>query len=273
MNFMKKWTSILTLTTFLSIGAAFTTLAGWQQEGTQWRYENNGSYSTGCFEEINGMIYHFADSGFMDTGWINIDGDWYFFDTDGSMVAGEQLIENRAYTFDHSGKMLYEGIRRSGLEDDLLTDSFIKTHENWDESLHALELINQERTNLNVSLLSLDFDLSLVATYRGAHMNKYNYLGHKYDSIYACDINWYHYSGQNKILSENIHLYGEIDIPNNGNTHTESPWEFTNIAHNQLKHSPGHFKNMIDPLDVKVGIGFYRNSYMTRDYAIQLYSY
>lgn len=270
---MKKLTYILTLSACLSLGSALTTFAGWHRVDKDWKYKTDGNYVADEFKEIGGQIYHFSNYGIMDTGWRYIDEHWYFFAASGNMLTGEQLVESKAYTFDCTGKMLYEGIHRNGFEDELLTEAFIKTQMNWQESLYALELVNQERARLGIAPLALDFDLSVVATYRCLHMNRYNYYDHKYNNEYACDVNWATYSGKSVILSENLHIYGDERNPNNGIINTETPREYTNKAHIELVNSPGHYKNMTDPLDVRVGIGFYRNSYRTRDYSTQLYSY
>ena len=270
---MEKITFILTLSACLSIGSAFTAFADWQQVGKDWKYETAGTYAADEFMEISGQIYHFSNTGVMDTGWKYIGENWFYFNTNGNMATGEKLVENNAYTFDSTGKMLYEGIHRNGLEDDLLTEAFVIAHKNWEESLYAMELVNRERAKLGITPLSLDFDLSVVATYRCLHMNKYNYYDHKFNNEYACDNNWQNYIGKTIILSENMHLYGHETNPNNGIINTETPREYTNKAHNELVNSPGHYRNMIDPLDVKVGIGFYCNAYRTRDYSVQLFSY
>lgn len=270
---MVKRIYILTLAAALSLSVSMSSFAAWQQDGSKWKYEVDGIQASGEFKEIDGKVYHFSIDGTMDTGWKTIEGTWYYFATDGSMLTGEQVIDNKAYTFDGSGQMIREGIYREGLETDLLSDAFVKTHNNWKESLYALELMNQERAKIGIGPLSLDFGLSVIATYRCAHMNKYNYISHTYDNESPSDTNWLAYSGELTSIGELLQIYGDATNPNDGIKNTISPREFTMHAHNNFVRSPGHYKTMTRAYYSKVGIGFYRNLNQTRDYSTYLLHY
>ena len=98
----------------LSLGTAFTAYAdGWDKSNGQWVYMENGAakkgwiqtsdgyyymdLSTGymCtgFQQINGTWYFFKPSGLMATGWVNTDNKWYYMMNDGAMVTGWLKID------------------------------------------------------------------------------------------------------------------------------------------------------------------------------------
>lgn len=100
-TFMKK--AVLTGMVLVMSGAATTAAyADWQNSGSQWKYESNGSYLTG-WQNINATWYYFDRSGIMMTDWQEIDGMWYYLRADGSMVY-DQWIGN--YYLGSTGTML-----------------------------------------------------------------------------------------------------------------------------------------------------------------------
>jgi len=259
-------------TATLSLTMPTTGFAAWQRNGSDWKYEADGIYSSNEFKEIDGHVYHFSANGKMDVGWKNSDGCWYYFASDGQMLTGEQVIDHKAYTFDAAGRMILEGIHREGLEDDLLSDAFVKTHQNWQETIYAIELINQERARIGGAQVALDYDLTLIATYRCAHMDKYNYFTHDYNNEYPSDTNWKAYTGIDTVLGEIMHYYGDINNPNNGNIKTESMHDFAAGAHNAYINSPGHYDSMTKSKYARAGVGIFRNKYLTRDFTVTLFS-
>lgn len=67
--------------------------SGWIQEGNIWKYQKeNGEICKDCWQEVDGLWYHFDISGVMQTGWLKEEGKWYFLKNDGSMANGEILV-------------------------------------------------------------------------------------------------------------------------------------------------------------------------------------
>ena len=59
----------------------------WIQSGNRWWYRHyDGTYTTNDFEVIGNQTYYFDASGYMVTGWQNINDKYYFFNATGSMV-------------------------------------------------------------------------------------------------------------------------------------------------------------------------------------------
>jgi len=259
---------IIILSTILTIQISTTGWAAWQQDNRKWRYESDGTFAVNEFKDIDGYI-----EGYTGIGWLKANGHWYYFNSTGQLLTGEQVIDHKAYTFDDSGRMVLEGIHRDGLEDDLLSEALVKTYENWPDTIFSFDLINQERVKSGIAPLELDFNLSLIATYRCVHMNKYNYFSHVYSNEYPSDTNWKAYTGIDTELGEIIHCHGDINNPNNGIINTTTTREFVINAHNAYVNSKGHYDIMTASKYAKVGIGFFRNIYQTRDYNATLFSY
>lgn len=272
---MKRHLLTAALSVSLSLALPLAGLAAWQQDGDGWRYGADGAYASDAFLEIDGNTYHFSPDGNMDTGWVELGGSWYYFAPGGQMAIGEQVVGDTAYTFSGDGRLLHEGIRRDGLEGDLLSAAFVKTHENWPQSLAMLEMMNREREQNGSVPLTLDFGLSLIATYRAAHMDRYNYFSHYYNNSNekTCISNWKAYSGIDTELGEISHIYGDTSIPNNGIVNQESPEEFTRQAFDAYVDSPRHYRVILTPHATKTGIGFFRNQFRTRDYNVVLFGY
>lgn len=205
------------------------------------------------------------------TGWSEQNGFTHYFDASGKAASGECVIEGNAYTFDQNGHLIREGIHRNGLEDELLSEALVLTQENWEYSVYAIDLVNQERAKVGQPPLQPNFDLSVVAAYRCLHMNKYNYFAHDYDSIDQNNYDWAVYSRIPSSVAENIQLHGDITNPNNGVVNTETPTEQVNHSHKLLTASTGHYNNMISPLAHSVGVAIFRNEHQTRDYYTMLF--
>ena len=106
-------------------------LAGgqWMQDGTGWWYKKaDGSYPKNNWgnEDYNGKTYwyYFLDSGYMATGWIELNGSkYYLFPTSdgwkGRMVTGWQWIDGYCYYFEEGGAnqgRLYRNEQKDGYQ-------------------------------------------------------------------------------------------------------------------------------------------------------------
>ena len=96
----------LALAMALSFGS-MTSYAGWQQNETGWWYQNDDqSYISNGWSQINGQWYLFDSSGYMLTGWQNVNGTWYYMNGSGAMLTGWQNINGTWYYMNGSGAML-----------------------------------------------------------------------------------------------------------------------------------------------------------------------
>lgn len=246
--------------------------AGWQKDQKGWKYETNGSFSSDEWKNIDNRWYHFGQDSYMDIAWINYNEKKYYLDTDGAMLSGEKVISGKAYTFSQSGDLLREGVHRDGLEDDLLTEAVINTNLHWNDILNALNLVNIEREKIGTAALSIDYDLSVLATYRSAHMNKYNYFSHYNDNNFIADLNAKSYFNTQRYLNENIWLYGSTENPNTGFVKTETDDTLVQMAHTDYVNSSSHYQAMISKDVSQIGIGILKNSTSTRVYEIMLFN-
>ena len=101
--------------------------SGWQQKGNKWVYYNEKKELQKGFFEVDGYSYYADDSGYVATGWKQIDGTWYCFNErgamlrnvwqknngswfwlkeDGKVATGPFCIENQWYLFGSDGVML-----------------------------------------------------------------------------------------------------------------------------------------------------------------------
>ena len=80
-----------------------------QEEGTgRWWYQNaDGSYPKGGWwqDPANGIWYFFDEQGYMQTGWIDWNGNRYYCTESGAMAVGEYTIDGAQYRFDASGAL------------------------------------------------------------------------------------------------------------------------------------------------------------------------
>ena len=59
---------------------------GWKSSSNGWWYDNgDGTYPKNEIKTIKGTDYYFNASGYMVTGWAQINGKWYVFDSSGAM--------------------------------------------------------------------------------------------------------------------------------------------------------------------------------------------
>ena len=77
----------------------------WIHGGGWWYQYADGTYPKDCFAKINGKTYYFDHSGYMVTGWKELDYNTYYFDSNGVMVTGWQSIGGKWYHFDEYGCM------------------------------------------------------------------------------------------------------------------------------------------------------------------------
>ncbi|WP_180375016.1 N-acetylmuramoyl-L-alanine amidase family protein [Streptococcus mitis] len=86
----------------------------WVQSGSRWWYKHaDGSYTTNGWEKINGVWYHFDNSGWMQTGWVK-DGSWYYLDGSGAMKTGWLKDNGSWYYLQDSGEMKTGWMKVSG---------------------------------------------------------------------------------------------------------------------------------------------------------------
>lgn len=87
--------------------------SGWIQEGDIWKYQKkDGSLCKNCWQQVEGLWYHFDPEGIMQIGWLKEEGKWYFLKNDGSMANKEMLMikspiyGEETYIFAADGHML-----------------------------------------------------------------------------------------------------------------------------------------------------------------------
>lgn len=141
----KKILNLLGASFLISMSLSLTSLAGqWQQDSKGWWYQNDdGSYVSNGWQEIEGKRYHFDEKGYMATGWkkltttrfdYNTDGlkyyydteAWHLFDASGALVTegnwdggaigpdGSLYLDNIRY---ESGELFYQRSWNYGLPD------------------------------------------------------------------------------------------------------------------------------------------------------------
>ena len=89
-------------------------LGSWVQSGSLWWYKHSdGSYTANGWEKINGVWYHFDNSGWMQTGWVK-DGSWYYLDGSGAMKTGWLKDNGSWYYLQDSGEMKTGWMKVSG---------------------------------------------------------------------------------------------------------------------------------------------------------------
>lgn len=68
----------------------------WEQDETGWKYRNgNGAYTKSNWQLIGDKWYHFDKKGYMQIGWIKVDGKQYFMGNDGAMRADVVLPDGK----------------------------------------------------------------------------------------------------------------------------------------------------------------------------------
>lgn len=133
-----KSAAVMAVAAALTIGAAFTSMAAWQQEGSEWIYtDNNGSRVTSSWRQSGDSYFYLDSNGVMATdSWIDdiyyvdengarvsnrwvyaeegrqdapdSDGGWFYLEGNGRIAAdGWRTIGSRRYYFDSDGTMQY----------------------------------------------------------------------------------------------------------------------------------------------------------------------
>ncbi|HIR60922.1 MAG TPA: choline-binding protein A, partial [Candidatus Faecivivens stercoravium] len=65
--------------------------------------------------EYEGALYYFDESGFMQTGWVELPDGWYYFGADGKMATGWLQIGNVWYYLEpKTGRMVDNGLHTVG---------------------------------------------------------------------------------------------------------------------------------------------------------------
>ena len=74
----------------MALGMAVTSYAadGWTKTNDHWTYINQGKAHTGWLQTSEGYYYMDLSTGYMTTGFKQIDGKWYFFRPGGLMAKG-----------------------------------------------------------------------------------------------------------------------------------------------------------------------------------------
>ena len=72
----------------MALGTAVTSYAadGWTKTNDHWTYINQGKAHTGWLQTSEGYYYMDLSTGYMTTGFKQIDGKWYFFRPGGLMA-------------------------------------------------------------------------------------------------------------------------------------------------------------------------------------------
>lgn len=78
---------------------------GFRQIDNAWYYFNPNGYIQLQWGFINGHWYYFGSNGVMTTGWQLVNGIWYYLGPDGIMATGWQYINGKWYYLDSSGAM------------------------------------------------------------------------------------------------------------------------------------------------------------------------
>lgn len=95
------------------------TAGTWVQDSIGWWFKKlDGSYPKNEWVMIKDKWYHFDKWGYMETGWIDLNGVKYFLNSDGSMISNNWSLQDKKwYYFDITGAMQ--------------TNSWVKWKDNW----------------------------------------------------------------------------------------------------------------------------------------------
>ena len=87
--------------------------SGWIEEAGRWKYQKkDGDFCKNCWQEVEGLWYHFDSEGIMQTGWLKDEGKRYYLKSSGAMACNELLtVESpihgiELYVFAADGHML-----------------------------------------------------------------------------------------------------------------------------------------------------------------------
>lgn len=259
-------TPVLASTTPASVVTAVPSLSGWHLQPEGWYYYENDERQTGWIS-YNGNIYYLDSNGLMLTGWQLLGDSWYYFYQDGAMATGESYINGKAYTLSADGVYLHDGIRRAGLEEDLITHAFENVHKHNTEILDMINRINTYRQTQNKPLLQYDMDLSLIANYRCLHMKKYGYYSHYYNNEPHIGLVAQTYFGKLGKLRENLNRAVNPSKPAYNNLIAANE----NFFHSFVS-SSGHNAILLQDIITRAGIGYYVSDDMKTIYISQAFA-
>ena len=95
------------LISVMSLGSAFTAYAdGWTKSGDKWTYVENNATRKGWVHTSDGYYYMDLSTGYMSTGFVQIDGKWYFFKPNGLMATGWVNTDDKWYYMLDDGTMV-----------------------------------------------------------------------------------------------------------------------------------------------------------------------
>ncbi|NLQ12293.1 hypothetical protein HGI81_00260 [Olsenella sp. KGMB02461] len=78
----------------------------WMKSGNRWWYRHdNGTYTSGGWEKIQGTWYLFDGAGWMRTGWARLGDIWYYLYPSGAMATGWVWDGSHWYYLTESGAM------------------------------------------------------------------------------------------------------------------------------------------------------------------------
>ena len=102
---MKKKLLAFALAAAVAVSAPLTAMAAWEKtEDAQWKWSENGTYSTD-WDYIGDEWYYFDADGIMQTGWELVNGTWYYLNADGSMYTGWLVENGTTYYLNEGGDM------------------------------------------------------------------------------------------------------------------------------------------------------------------------
>ena len=87
--------------------SSYVSAASWKQNTSGWWYENDdGSYPSNQWKQVDGKWYYFNSSGYMVTGWQTIGEAQYYFHASGVMATYWQHLNNQWVYFASSGEYM-----------------------------------------------------------------------------------------------------------------------------------------------------------------------
>ena len=133
-NKLLKKGMILTLSATMAFSAMapVSVFAAWRSNNVGWWWaENDGSYPSSTWKNLNGQWYNFDENGYMRHGWYWDGKNWYWMGAanDGSMKTGWQKVNGRWYYMNADGKMAV-GWKTVGSDTYYLEDSGAM-HSGW----------------------------------------------------------------------------------------------------------------------------------------------
>lgn len=131
---MMKKIVMLVLATTLTANMNITAMAGqWQKDTIGWHHEDNGTYSTNQWKEIDGKQYYFDGNGYMLHDMITLNG--YKVGSDGAWIPStEKILGSELY--EYCGTYFYNGYM-----------DMYETHY-WEPDMNLQVIISFENDNL-----------------------------------------------------------------------------------------------------------------------------